>query len=205
METFNVLIAENNRQIEARYIEQIERINTPEKLADYLRRANKTYKSDPEKHVIKLFRKQADKEKETTRQEIIAIEQAPDFSGDFIITVEWTKSRMWGNNPRASTNTGFEGSSNGGCGYDKSSTATAQALNSNKSILKLMYAKKNKNLNKSNHELLGYGSGYSLLPLFEGGVGISSHIRILEGVGLSMKTIADTKSVDVYSITKSSK
>ena len=81
-------------------------------------------------------------------------------------------------------------------------TAIFEALNSNKSILKLLYEKKNNNIDKSNHELLGYGSGYGIIPAFEGGVGVSSHQRIIEGIGLKMQTITSTKNTDVFLITK---
>lgn len=200
MTDFNRLIAENNRIIETRLNEQLGRINTPEKLSDYLKGTHKIYKKNPEKHIKTSLTKRADKEKETDRQDIISIENAPDFSGEFIITVEWKRSKMWGSNPKAFTNKGFKGSSIGGCGYDKLSTATAQALNSNKSILKLLYKKKNNNLEKHNHELLGYGSGYDLLPAFEGGVGVGSHQQIINNIGLKMVTITSTPNVDVFLI-----
>lgn len=188
-------------EIEKRYNENMDRINTPLKLVEYLSNHQSKYKN-PEKSLPKHFKRIADKEKNAINLKIDEMENAKDFSGEFIITVEWKKSHMWGSNPKAYTNAGYESSSIGGCKYDKLSTATAEALNSNKSILKLLYEKKNANIDKSNHELLGYGSGYGILPQFEGGVGVSSHIRIIEGIGLKMQTITSTKNVDVFLITK---
>lgn len=134
-------------------------------------------------------------------QELRAIEEAQDFNNEFIINIRWVKSRMWGNNPTASTNCGFNGSSIGGCGYDKKSTATAQALNSNLSILKLLCKIKEKNINdKSNRDFLGYGLGYNILPKFEGGVGVECHLRILNKLGLYAKNVIDKKNIDVYLI-----
>lgn len=139
------------------------------------------------------------------------VEAAPDFTGEFIITVEWKKSRMWGMNPRAYTNYGFEGESIGGCGYDKLSTATAEALNSNKSILKRLWLKKaiwlqehegQEFTEEIKREYLGYGCGYQSLPKFEGGVGVSSHQRIIAGLGLIWKNITSTTNTDVFLIMK---
>lgn len=188
-------------EVEKRYTDNMDRINTPLKLSEYLTNHQSKYKN-PEKSLPKHFKRMADKEKAGINLKIDEIEQSKDFSGEFIITVEWKKSYMWGSNPRAYTNAGFESNSIGGCGYDKLSTATSQALNSNKSLLKLLYEKKNDNIDKSNHELLGYGSGYGIMPYFEGGVGISSHQRIIKGLGLKMQSITSTKNTDVFLITK---
>jgi len=142
---------------------------------------------------------------------IKSIEEADTLKNPLIITLEWTKSRMWGSNPRAYTNYGFEGESIGGCGYCKTSTATGQALNNFKPILKLLYAKKEKwfkdNPNKKftediKREYLGYGSGYSILPIFEGGVGVSSHENIIKGLGLKWECIVNTKNTNVFRIAK---
>jgi len=146
------------------------------------------------------------------------IEQADDFKTPLIITIEWKRSATWGMNPKAFTNLGFEGSSIGGCGYCKHSTATAQALNNDLRILKLMYFKKEAELRQRkptyteqngreenseraiNHFLMGYGSGYCALPRFEGGVGVNCHIEICSMLGLKMESVTDTKHVNVYRV-----
>lgn len=113
---------------------------------------------------------------------------------EITINVEWARNRTWGMNPTAVVWTSYAGRTEGrasGCGYDKESSAIAQALNKNKNILKLLYDYKEKELeagNQANNEtLFGYGSGYGVLPYFEGGVGVNSHIRIFENLGFKVK------------------
>jgi hypothetical protein len=132
-----------------------------------------------------------------------AVEASEDFDEQRLtLSVEWKRSQMWGKNPRACTNYGFNGSSIGGCGYDKLSTATAEALNSFLPLLKRLYVEKDAHINIPNRELLGYGSGHGLLPAFEGGVGVECHQRICEALGLSMSHIVNTPNADVFIIEK---
>lgn len=133
------------------------------------------------------------------------------------ITVEWKKNRMWGSNPTAeawcqyidetgNTNSHYAKSGSiGGCGYDKQSTAVSECLNQFNEVLKLLYTAKNKNVTAKNNDLLGYGSGYGILPSIEGGVGVSCYPRIFELLGYSFKTVASGKSFDAYSIEKINK
>lgn len=133
------------------------------------------------------------------------------------ISMEWKKSAMWGNNPNAECwestkqhNGGYYLSGSiGGCGYDKGSTAVAQVLNQCNSVLnqcnsvlKALYAVKEKNINTGNRELFGYGSGSSLLPRIEGGVGVGCYPAIFAKIGFKFQTIASGKTFDVYTITK---
>lgn len=130
------------------------------------------------------------------------------------ITVEWKRSQMWGSNPTAEAWCSYidkEGNHNshyvksgsiGGCGYDKESTAVAECLNQFNEVLKLLYLEKEKNVTAKNHEILGYGSGYGILPSIEGGVGVSCYPTIFKNVGFEFKTIASGKSFDAYSIEK---
>ena len=136
------------------------------------------------------------------------------------ITMEWKRSRMWGSNPSAECWYSFinaQGNhdsgycvsgSIGGCGYDKGSTAVAMCLNQINEVLKPLYAAKNKAMNIGvldivNHALLGYGSGYGILPSIEGGVGVSCYPKIFESIGYKFSTQASGKTFDVYTITKS--
>jgi len=201
MDKFNNLIEESNKEIEIRLQERIRNYRDPKYLMDRQVKLNTRLK-DPVESLIKKIIKQAEAEKESKKNKILEIENTPDFSGEFIVTVEWKRSRMWGSNPKSYTNYGFKSSSIGGCGYDKLSTAVAQALNSNKSLLKLLYEKKNDNLHEKNGDLLGYGSGYGLLPNFEDGVGTGSHERILKNMGLEMRSITSTNNTDVFLIRK---
>lgn len=186
--------------------ESIALCETPEGLRSVMSRYDKKYKGNEKEKMLKLLAKYRVEKIADVNQEIDRLENAPDFNDIFTITVEWKRSRMWGSNPTAYTNYGYQSDSIGGCGYCKHSTATARALNSNDSILKLMCAKTERALRKGesikNRDLLGYGAGYSALPRFEGGVGVNSHRGIIEGLGLKWNDITSTKNVDVHTITK---
>lgn len=125
------------------------------------------------------------------------------------ITIEWHKSQMCGNNAEATAEVRyrngnyerFKSSRTSGCGYDKESTAVGEALTQINGLLKPMYILKNRKHNLKNHELFGYGSGYGLLPYFEGGVGLSCYPRIIEKIKGKIKHISSGKTFDVYNIT----
>lgn len=125
------------------------------------------------------------------------IKNAPDkLPNNLTLIINFYKSKTWGYCPKGSDNYGNETRSITGCGYCKESTATAQLLNQNDIILKRLYKAKNKpsNINKSNCEALGYGSGYGIVPSFEGGVGVNCHVRILEGLGYKVTLISNDRS-----------
>ncbi len=189
-------------------------------LKEALQWEGKTYKGTEEQQREKLkrwFEKTFIKARQEFNQQIKAVEDASDFGNQLVITVEWKKSYMWGHNPRAYTNYGFVGSSIGGCGYCKHSTSTAEALNSHLPLLRLLYAKEDARLRAFNRSklkeedkrkflsrraILGYGAGYGILPSFEGGVGVSSHGRIVKNLGLVWRDITSTSKTDVHLITK---
>lgn len=138
-------------------------------------------------------------------------------AGDLVsvkITVEWKRNKTWGANPTAEAWCMFidkDGNQNshyvksgsiGGCGYDKGSTAVSKCLNQFNEVLKLLYAAKEKNATAKNHEILGYGSGYGILPSIEGSVGVSCYPTIFKNVGYEFETTASGKSFDAYSIEK---
>ena len=186
----------------------IKDIDTVEGLEKAMQKAVKQYRGTPEAIKNKFLKHMVTKRDKRIAEDILKItevEGAKDFGGEFVVTLNWKKSRMWGTNPTAYTNYGFESESIGGCGYDKESTATALALNSHLPLLKMLYTKKDKNINQDNHKLLGYGSGYGIIPSFEGGVGVSSHQNVLAKVGLEMRNISSTPTSDVFVIKKASK
>lgn len=98
----------------------------------------------------------------------------------------------------------IEGKYTGGWGYDKLSTALAEVLNQYHPLMKLMYEYiDNKmfeegSLTINNHKVLGYGSGYGILPYFEHGVGVSSFYKIFDNLGLKLTQVTD----EFYRITK---
>jgi len=133
---------------------------------------------------------------------------------DVKIQIEWKRSKMWGSNPNAECwygyidNLGYYNSgyvisgSVGGCGYDKQSTAVANCINQINAIIKPLYELKNKNIDKDNRQVFGYGSGYGILPSIEGGVGVSCYNEIFNKIGFEFKSTASGKNFDVYTISK---
>ena len=98
----------------------------------------------------------------------------------------------------------IEGKYTGGWGYDKLSTAIAEVLNQYQPLMKLMYNYiddkmfEEGSLTINNHKVLGYGSGYGILPYFEHGVGVSSFYKIFDNLGLKLTQVTD----EFYRITK---
>lgn len=151
--------------------------------------------------------KEYDKRTKKELKKIDMIQQANNIITTINISINWVKSKAWGHNPHATitTNAGqlTEGRASG-CGYDKESAAIADALNKNNDILKLLYIAKDKKMtlkNTNNHDILGYGSGYGVLPYFEGGVGASSLMNIFKKLGYNV-TEYHTEKSDFYTITK---
>lgn len=152
--------------------------------------------------------KQTAKEIDKQLARLIAVQNAPDLQS-ITVSMEWKKSRMWGMNPNAEAriNAGdnsdyYQSGSIGGCGYDKGSTAVANAINQSNAVLKALYLVKEDNIAINNRELFGYGSGYGILPYFEGGVGVSCYPAIFDKIGFEFKTTASGKTFDVYTATK---
>ena len=141
------------------------------------------------------------------------------------LSIEWVKSSVWGYNPHCDAKI-FYKNENGyrmdfykgtasGCGYDKESASVASALNQSRLIKKYMYEMKENALkekkflsgdfqenNTFNRELFGYGSGYGILPYFEGGVGMSSTCNVIENLGFKKISENHAKHCDFYVFTK---
>ena len=98
----------------------------------------------------------------------------------------------------------IEGKYTGGWGYDKLSSALAEVLNQYQPLMKLMYNYiddkmfEEGSLTINNHKVLGYGSGYGILPYFESGVGVSSFYKIFDNLGLKLTEVTE----NLYRITK---
>lgn len=148
-------------------------------------------------------------EKETAR---IAAEKAQKPITSLTITIEWARSRTWGNNPTARGNIMFADGTYGntsearasGCGYDKESTVIADLFNQC-----LLYK-----LWQLSEEAVkgGHGSGdsgkapyginrYDNHRYFAGGIGTSCYYRICEYLGGKFEHTASGKTFDVYTAT----
>lgn len=129
------------------------------------------------------------------------------------INVDWVRSRTWGSNPKVElwTNCGYYTGSASGCGYDKESSAVAEALNQSAEVKKALYTLAEKMLEEvgdiaykselnciSWRNSIGYGSGYSILPYFEGGVGMNCFAHIFEKMGYIWQTAGSGKTWDCY-------
>lgn len=163
-----------------------------------------------QKSAIKRIEANFSKRLTRTIEKIEHAENAPELLS-IDISVEWKKNRTWGTNPTAkvrawtgsySTETGTGTAS--GCGYDKESAAIADALNSCPSVLSALYevAEQIGARKEEYREKIGYGSGYSILPYFEGGVGVSCYYQIFESMGYTMRHTASGKTFDVYTVAK---
>lgn len=195
--------------ISGKYKHDINRINGEGGLKEFMQFHGLKYKKDEKKHTLKFIERTKAKEEAALKAQLDRVSNAEIFKGGMVITVEWKRSRVWNKTATSHTNTGFKSPVVSGCGYCKTSTATAYALNSNDSVLKALYAKKEEALKKDDlpehdndiaRKYLGYGSGYGVLPRFEGGVGVSAHQTICLNVGLEMKSIASTDWVDVFTV-----
>ena len=104
----------------------------------------------------------------------------------------------------ATEKTRIEGKYTGGWGYDKLSSSIAEVLNQYNPLRKLMYKYiddkmfEEGSLTINNHKVLGYGSGYGILPYFESGVGVSSFYTIFDNLGLKLTQVTN----EYYRITK---
>lgn len=107
-----------------------------------------------------------------------------------------------------STTTGsykdFHGGPTGGWGYDKMSTALADALNKSPEFMKLLMDARAKK------KTLSYGvslnAGKPFFPRWDGGVGIECYITVLKSLGYNVEWVYTAiKDSDTYTFTLKSK
>lgn len=158
-------------------------------------------------YLIEREKKQLDKRLNEKLQELIRIENSQELVS-IDVSIEWKRSKTWGNNPSAEAKVNTKNDFNryygsaSGCGYDKESTAIAQAVNQSDSFKKMLYEIKENNINTDNRELFGYGAGYGILPYLEGGVGVSCYPAIFKKIGFDFHGVAHGKTFDVYTANK---
>ena len=124
------------------------------------------------------------------------------------INVTWRKS-IWGWCPRAEArwndddgwhydrNAGYAS----GCGYDKHSAAVAEVCN--KILTRNAYLKRRKLCKSTKEGNAPYGlcmHANTLVPSFEGGIGMSSYYFIMEFLGGKLEHIAEGKTYDKWVI-----
>ena len=135
-------------------------------------------------------------------------EAQPDPS-EITITIEWTKSRMWGSKPHAvgrvwdkDGNYKCYEATCSGCGYDKESTVIAEILNHCMRGVLLKAVNKGKEI--------PYGASVDQngvwVPSFSGGVGTScfedgySRPGVIQAIGGSMTKVASGNTFDAWEI-----
>lgn len=191
----------------------IKKYLTPARLAKYKR--GEMPRAEAIKHATARALREVDsyRQKQIEKLNAAALATTPTSISIFI---SWTRSRVWGYNPRAEVNAdGITTSgSASGCGYDKRSAATAEALNESPAVLRALYevaeraAKRGARLTESGAiwgAVLGYGAGYNVLPYFEGGCGQSCIINILNNSGYTLTGTASGSAADVYTFTRAKK
>ena len=159
---------------------------------------------------IEHIKKEALKSLNEKLNKILAVEEAKSvYSVD--IYIDWKRSQTWGWCPRAyiqvysldnNKNHDYEQLEGyaSGCGYDKLSSSIASALNTSNAALKLLYEAEEKRLrnikkgnNQTRRDFIGYGSGYGVMPYFEGGVGFESQYTIFKKLGYNIKITRDNQ------------
>ena len=132
--------------------------------------------------------RQAKKRADRYRERLTAAE-GENLPEDGILVIRWVRNSTWGWNPKVKLYVGgdmFTGRASG-CGYDKASAAMADALNACPAIMRALYAKEDERPEGvTRREWLGYGSGYGVLPAFEGGVGVRTLCEVLTTCGFSV-------------------
>jgi len=167
--------------------EQLKESESLTRVESYALNRKAPYKKDRVNQVIKKLELISVKDLNLEIDSLDLIKNASnDLNNPLVITINFYKNSTWGYCPRGFDNYGHETDSITGCGYDKESTASAQLLNQNLSILKRLCEKKNENIESSNRDIFGYGLGCGIIPKFEGGVGIDCHVKILENVGYNV-------------------
>jgi len=166
-------------------------------------------------YAVKRLNKEYDKRKEDGLFKINQAEKAPDLNYASV-SVDYVRSQTWGYNPHVEsyTDNGRYYGTASGCGYDKESSAVATAFNSDYTMLKVLYTLKEEGLKAGltsdsktactghdNRSIIGYGAGYSVLPYFEGGVGVGCFWSILKKAGFEVSCNYG-KRENFYRITK---
>lgn len=154
-------------------------------------------------YAVARMEKQIDKEVAEKRAHLDRVAASPDITSIYV-NVEYKRSSVWGYNPAVDVATShdtrvFTGYASG-CGYDKESAAVADAFNKSNAILKVLYTIKENGLKAGlsdasatactghdNRNVCGYGSGYGVIPYFEGGVGVGCFWDILKKAGFTTR------------------
>jgi hypothetical protein len=150
-----------------------------------------------QKEANKLARQEARKEAKRLAKIEAERNQKPVKSIDF--SIEWKKSRTWGNCPRLDAFVIYKDGTTdrlsayaSGCGYDKESTVLADVFNS---VLKYKIYQIPEGAN------LPYGIRADLYKGFSGGIGVNCYYEIGKAIGGTFVRTATGKTFDAYKYT----
>ncbi len=156
-----------------------------------------------QKEANKLTRKQAKKE----AAELARIEREKNQKTvrEIKISIEWRKSRMYGNNPFLDAQIWFKDGSYesmtstcSGCGYDKESTVIADVFNA---FLKYkLYPPLNKT-DRDREDGPPYGIYINQNRHYSGGIGTTCYYAIADAIGGKFENTASGKTYDAYKYT----
>lgn len=167
---------------------------------------------------VKFATRRADREVAKQREtyfDRLTAAAATDPLRSLYIALTWHRSSVWGHNPTAEAVTDHRRTIGkaSGCGYDKGSAAAADALNAQPQALRYLYDRAEAALAEGADphsksactgycwdSILGYGSGYSVLPYFEGGIGMASLLDLFTRGGYSVRSAASGRLYDCYLI-----
>lgn len=211
---FEALKAEQEKRLED-FIERLNEHTSPDTITsscEYSLTPVKKRKAwelqDLKEFLIARNRKYRNEEIQRQLNHLLEVEAAGELES-ISISIEWKKSQMWGSNPTAEAEviasgrwSRFSSGSIGGCGYDKESTAIAEAVNQSHAFLKQMYLVKEQRPTERNEAVFSYGSGYGILPRLEGGVGSNCYRDVFKAIGFLFKNVSSGKSYDVFAVTK---
>ena len=152
-------------------------------------------------YLLKAITKKIKEELNLEIKEVESVYNAFDVQ-KAVISVEWKKSKMWGSNPTAlakiygdNNYVKYQTRSIGGCGYDKLSTAIAEALNMSNEMKKVFYE------NCEKVSSYGFSNNNDSITL-DGGVGVSCYYNIFNELGYEFNCVASGDNYDVYEVKK---
>lgn len=151
--------------------------------------------------LAKMKAKKAREEAKNTakRLEALALAESCELPESISISVEFTRSRMWGSIPHATVTAEHRRTfgTASGCGYDKESAAIADAMNQHPAIMRILYdhAESGECFPCSVRTFAG-------LPSFDGGCGVSCFRAVFEACGYEWRQVGNGKTFNVYAITR---
>jgi hypothetical protein len=165
---------------------------------------NRAKLTQEQKDANKLLRQEARKQKKEFER--VEREQNQKPVEKITISIEWKKSRMYGNNPTAEARIFHKDGSISygvakcsGYGYDKESTVVAQIFNN---FLKYKLYGEFVPVERAREGGLPYGIYLGQYRHFSGGIGVNCYYDISKAIGGEFKHVASGKTFDVYEYTE---